>query len=126
MTAALALLVLGLALASGGIAGQRRFRRLARATGVSGTIVDYEDRFTGRSGASFPVVDYRTLKGKTMRVTMRGGRLFTYPTVGSQVKVIYDPAKPDVAYIDSVGVRYGSSVFVIVGLGLVVLSAFQL
>jgi hypothetical protein len=121
-----ALLILGLALASGGIAGQRRFRRLARATGVSGTIVDYEDRFTGRSGASFPVVDFRTLKGTTMRVTMRQGRLFTYPRVGSQVKVIYDPAKPDVAYIDSAGFRYGSSVFVVVGLGLVVLSALQL
>ena len=121
-----ALLVLGLALATGGIAGQRRFRRLARATGVSGTIVDYEDRFNGRSGASFPVVDFHTLNGTTMRVTMRQGRLFTYPRVGSQVKVIYDPAKPDVAYIDSAGLRYGSSLFVIVGLGLVVLSASRL
>jgi hypothetical protein len=121
-----ALLVLGLALASAGIAGQHRSRRLARATGVSGTIVDYEDRFTGRSGATFPVVDFRTLNGKTMRVTMRQGRLFTYPRVGSHVKVIYDPAKPDVAYIDSAGFRYGSSVFVVVGLGLVVLSALQL
>ena len=121
-----ALLVVGLALASGGIAGQLRSRRLGRATGVSGTIVDYEDRFTGRSGASFPVVDFRTVNGRTMRVTMRQGRLFTYPRVGSQVKVIYDPAKPDVAYIDSAGYRYGSSVVVIVGLGLVVLSALQL
>jgi len=92
---------------------------------VSGTVVDYEDRFFGRSGASFPVVAFHTRNG-TMRVTMRGGRLFTYPRVGSQVKVIYDPAKPDVAYIDSAGFRYGSSVFVVVGLGLVVLSALQL
>ena len=121
-----ALLVLGLALASGGIAGQHRFRRLARATGVSGTIVDYEDRFTGRSGASFPVVDFHTVNGTTMRVTMRQGRLFTQPRVGSQVKVIYNPAKPDVAYIDSAGLRYGSFLFVIVGLALVVLSASQL
>ena len=121
-----ALLVLGLALASGGIAWQRRSRRLARATGVSGTVVDYEDRFTGRSGASFPVVAFHTLNGKTMRVTMRQGRLFSYPQVGSQVKVIYDPAKPEVAYIDSAGFRYGYAVFVIVGLGLVVLSASQL
>jgi hypothetical protein len=121
-----AVLVLGLALASGGVAAQRRFRRLARATGVSGTIVDYEDRFTGRSGASFPVVLFHTLNGTTKRVTMRQGRLFSFPRVGSQVKVIYDPAKPDVAYIDSAGFRYGSSVFVIVGLGLVVLSALQL
>jgi hypothetical protein len=121
-----ALLVLGLALAGGGVAGQRRFRRLARATGVSGTIVGYEDRFTGRSGASFPVVDFRTRAGKPMRVTMRQGRLFSFPRVGSQVKVIYDPAKPDVAYIDSVGFRYGSLALVVVGLGLVVLSSSQL
>jgi Protein of unknown function (DUF3592) len=121
-----ALLVLGLALASGGIAGQRRSRRLARATGVSGTIVDYEDRFTGKSGASFPVVDFLTLNGTTMRATMRQGRLFTYPRVGSQVKVIYDPAKPEVAYIDSAGFRYGFAVFVVVGFGLLILSALQL
>jgi Protein of unknown function (DUF3592) len=121
-----AVLVLGLALVGGGVAWQRRSRRLARATGVSGTIVDYEDRFTGKSGASFPVVAFHTLNGKTMRVTMRQGRLFTYPRVGSQVKVIYDPAKPDVAYIDSAGFRYGSFAIVIVGLGLVVLSALRL
>jgi hypothetical protein len=121
-----ALLVLGLALAGGGVGWQRRSRRLARATGVSGTIVDYEDHFTGRSGASFPVVDFRTLNGKTMRVTMRQGRLFTYPRVGSQVKVIYDPAKPEVAYIDSAGFRYGSFVMVIVGLGLAILSVWHL
>jgi hypothetical protein len=121
-----AVLVLGLALVGGGVAWQRRSRRLARATGVSGTIVDYEDRFTGKSGASFPVVAFHTLNGKTMRVTMRQGRLFTYPRVGSQVKVIYDPAKPDVAYIDSAGFRYGSFAIVIVGLGLVILSASQL
>jgi hypothetical protein len=121
-----ALLVLGLALASGGIARQHRFRRFAKATGVSGTIVDYEDRFTGRSGASFPVVDFHTLNGTTMRVTVPQGRLFTQPRVGSQVKVIYNPAKPDVAYIDSAGLRYGSSLFVLAGLGLVILSASQL
>ena len=121
-----AVLVLGLALVGGGVAWQRRSRRLARATGVSGTIVDYEDRFTGKSGASFPVVAFHTLNGKTMRVTMRQGRLFTYPRVGSQVKVIYDPAKPDVAYIDSAGFRYGSFAIVIVGLGLVILSESQL
>lgn len=120
------MLVLGLALATGGIAGQRRFRRLARATGVSGTIVDYEDRFTGRSGASFPVVDFHTVNGTAKRVTMRQGRLFTYPRVGSQVKVIYNPARPDVAYIDSAGLRYGPAIFVVVGLGLIVLSASQL
>ena len=121
-----AVLVLGLALVGGGVAWQRRSRRLARATGVSGTIVDYEDRFTGKSGATFPVVAFHTPNGKTMRVTMRQGRLFTYPRVGSQVKVIYDPAKPDVAYIDSAGFRYGSFAIVIVGLGLVVLSALRL
>jgi hypothetical protein len=93
---------------------------------VSGTIVGYEDRFTGRSGASFPVVDFHTAKGKAMRVTMRQGRVFTQPRVGSEVKVIYNPAKPDVAYIDTAGLRYGSSLFVIVGLGLVVLAASQL
>ncbi len=93
---------------------------------MSGTIVGYEDRFTGRSGASFPVVVFRTVTGTPMHVTMRQGRLFTQPRVGSLVKVIYNPAKPDVAYIDSAGLRYGSFLFVILGLALVVASASQL
>ncbi len=93
---------------------------------MSGTIVGCEDRFTGRSGVTYPVVDFRTLNGKTKRVTVPQGRVFIQPKVGSQVKVIYNPAKPDVAYIDSAGYRYGSSVVAIVGLGLVVLSALQL
>jgi hypothetical protein len=93
---------------------------------VSGTIVGCEDHFTGRSGATYPVVDFRMLNGKTKRVTVPQGRVFIQPKVGSQVKVIYNPAKPDVAYIDSAGLRYGSYLFVIAGLVLVVLSASQL
>lgn len=69
---------------------------------------------------------FHAVNGTTMRVTMRQGRLFMYPRVGSQVKVFYDPAKPDVAYIDSAGFRHGSSVFVVVCLGLAVLYALQL
>jgi len=60
-----ALLVLGLALASGGIVGQHRSRRLARATGVSGTIVDYEDANGERPGAgqSLRLIGCETLEG---------------------------------------------------------------
>jgi hypothetical protein len=43
--------------------------------------------------------------------------------VGQPVRVIYDPAKPEVAYIGSPGLRYGLYRFVIAGLGVVAMVA---
>jgi Protein of unknown function (DUF3592) len=126
MAVPIALLIVGLALCIGGIASRRRFRRIAKATSVSGTIVDSEQRFTGRSGASFPIVDFRTLKGKTMRVTVHQGRVFSNPRVGKQVQVIYNTARPGEAYINSFGLRYGSYLFVAAGLCIAILAATQL
>jgi hypothetical protein len=123
---AIALLIVGLALCIGGMASRRRFRRIAKATSVSGTIVDTEQRFTGRSGASFPIVDFRTLNGKTMRVRVPQGKVFLMPRVGKQVQVVYNPARPEEAYINSFGLRYGSYLFVAGGLCITILAATQL
>jgi Protein of unknown function (DUF3592) len=119
-------LILGLALAGGGIAGQRRFSRLARATRVPGTIVGSERRSAGRTMADFPVVEFQALDGTTMRATVPQGRVLTRPKVGRHVRVSYDPSRPAVAYIGSAGLRFGCYLFIIVGLGLVALAASQL
>jgi hypothetical protein len=46
--------------------------------------------------------------------------------VGQPVSVIYDPAKPNVAYIGSLGLRYGCYVFAVFALGLVALASVAL
>jgi hypothetical protein len=98
---------------------------LARASGVPGTIVDVERRFTGKSSAYFPVVSFRTRDGAEVRAVAPQGKVFWSPKVGKPVKVIYDPADPPRAYIDSSGLRFGPVLFVVVGLGFLILATVQ-
>ena len=116
-------LVFGLAFAVGGALAKRRIHRLAKATSVPGTIVGFERQTTWRPVASFPTVDFRTLTGDSRRVTIQQGRVLTRVKVGKPVTVIYDPAKPHVAYIGSVGLRYGCYLYVIFGLCFAALAA---
>ena len=116
-------LAFGLAFIVGGVLGQRRIHRLAKATSVSGTIVGIERGFAGRAMARFPIVDFRTLTGDSKQVTIPQGRVFTRVKVGKPVTIIYDAAKPHVAYIGSVGLRYGCYLCVIFGLCFAALAA---
>ena len=120
--ARLMLLVLGLAEVAAGSYGLRRRHRLARAP-EPGTIVEVERHFTGKSDAYFPVVSFRTADGADMRTLVPQGRLFSPQTIGKSVKVVYDPAKPARAYIESPGLRYGGIAFIVVGLGFLSLAA---
>jgi hypothetical protein len=109
--------ILGLAFTVGGILGQRRLSRLAKASNVPGAIVDSERQFTGKTMATFPTICFRTRTGAEVRVTVPQGKVFSRVKVGKSVRVIYDPAKPEEAYIASAGLRYGCYVFVGFGLG---------
>jgi hypothetical protein len=124
MSAAL-LLVAGLVVAGGGIAGLRRARRLARGARAQGTIAGSERHFTGKSGAYFPVLSFSTLDGTEMRTVVPQGRIFKAPRVGKQVKVLYDPANPADAFIDSPGLRYSGACFLILGLIFLALAIVQ-
>ena len=119
--ARLMLLVLGLAEVAAGSYSLRRRHRLARAP-EPGTIADVERHFTGKSDAYFPVLSFRTLDGADMRTLAPQGRLFRPPTIGKPVMVVYDPAKPARAYIDSRGLRYSGIAFIIVGLGFLIMA----
>ncbi len=119
--ARLLLLALGLAEVVGGGYSLRRYHRLARAP-EPGTIVDVERHFTGKSDAYFPVLSFRTLAGTDIRTTAPQGRIFSPPTVGKSVMVVFDPAKPERAYVDSPGLRYGGIALIIVGLGFLTLA----
>ena len=114
--------ILGLAFTMGGILGHRRISRLAKASNVPGTIVGSERRFTGKSMATFPTICFRTRTGAEVRVTVPQGKVFSRVKVGRGVRVIYDPSKPDEAYIASAGLRYGCYVFVVFGLGCLALT----
>src|SRR5215469_5508587 len=81
----IAVLVLGLAFVAGGGLSQRRIHRLAKQTSVSGTIVGFARESTWRTAASFPTIDFRTLAGESMRVTVPQGRVFTRVKVGKPV-----------------------------------------
>lgn len=124
MTVAL-LLVAGLVVAGGGIAGLRRTRRLARGARAQGTIAGFERHFTGRSGAYFPVLTFPTLDGTEVRTTVPQGRILRAPRVGKQVPVLYDPANPGHAFIDSPGLRYSGACFLILGLVFLALAIVQ-
>ena len=57
-----------------------------------------------------------------MRTMAPQGRLFTPPTIGKPVMVVYDPAKPARAYIESRGLRYSGIALIIAGLGFLILA----
>jgi Protein of unknown function (DUF3592) len=122
--ARLMLLILRLAEIAAGTYGQRRRHNLARAP-EPGMIVDVQRHFTGKSDAFFPVLSYRTIDGADVRTLAPQGRRFTPHTIGKPVTVVYDPAKPARAYIESPGLRYGGIAFIIVGLGFLILAALM-
>lgn len=108
------------------LAGIVTWRRTCALAKVPGTIVNVERGFTGRTNAYFPVVSFRTLDGLEMRARVQSGKVFQRPEAGKQVQVLYQPAKPAVAHIDSFGVRYSGLVFTLAGLGFLTLAIAEL
>jgi hypothetical protein len=113
-------MILGLAAVGGGIYFLCRVHRMARA---AGTIVGFERRFAGKTDASFPVVSFRTLKGAEVRTMVPQGRILTRPKVGKHVTVFYNSANPADALIGYAGARFAGVVYIIFGLGLLILVA---
>ncbi len=58
-----------------------------------------------------------------MRAMAPQGRLFKIPAIGKPVMVVYDPAKPESAYVESPGLRYSGIAFIMAGLGFLTLAA---
>jgi hypothetical protein len=80
-------------------------RDLSRAVSTQGTVVDnayvaaYEG--TNETGAYYPVVEFVTTAGETVRFTDRIGCLPPDYVEGAQVRVFYDPADPHAARLAS-------------------------
>lgn len=113
---AAAMIVLGLALAGWGLFQDRRFHRWAKIALVDGVITGIGRRFTRMGYENYPVVGFWTLEGAYVQTLIPQTRPFVPLKVGTQVTVIYDPAKPARAYFYSPGFQF-------IVIGLVVIAA---
>ena len=66
--------------------------RMRKVSDVTGTVVARDRRWTGRSYWTYPVVEFTTRDGTQIRRTFRQ---LARPTIGRQVRIVYDPRAPD-------------------------------
>jgi hypothetical protein len=72
----------------------RRPLRLFRAGGTAlGRVVANEETMFSRELMFFPVVEFTTGQGQSIRFTSESGRRIAHAK-GSSVRVLYDPARP--------------------------------
>lgn len=121
--------IVGLVFTGVGVYAFRQNRRMSRGGGcVPGTIVDvHSQRGTSGGYTHIPVVAFQTLDGHNIRTKAAGGP--GIPTeLGMQVQLIYDPAHPDVARINTRAGRstYLPFVFIAAGIGLICYTLFTL
>jgi len=107
------LILVGLLFAALGVYGSRRQillrRKGQRVTGTVTRIDRHWDAGTGPNNQGSysytPVLSFQTLTGQQVETSSGVGGSSPGVEVGQQVRVIYDPAKPDVAEIDTFAVQ---------------------
>ncbi|MCS6888473.1 MAG: DUF3592 domain-containing protein [Chloroflexus sp.] len=100
------MLVIGVALWwVGGYLRADTERRIATMMPTTGTIVALNARASSTSNGSstlfYPVVEFRTASGETVRFESNTGSNPSPYQVGAQVDVLYDPKAPQSAFINS-------------------------
>jgi hypothetical protein len=97
-------ILVGLACLAGGVkAVVTRRRKRAAAVSASGVVVDLQMRVfrAGSSGVYCPVVEFATGTGAVVRFESSFGTMPASHAVGQAVQVLYDPASPETAEVDS-------------------------
>lgn len=127
--------------AAGGVAVRSNRRLAKRGQRVQGTVVDLRwsasgglpaqpgsGMSAGPQGIFYPVLSFRTLDGEDVQAVAREGGMPAPARKGQQVQVLYDPANPQVAEIDTVAGRgtIPIAVVLLAGIGLIVYSIFYL
>ena len=81
---------------------RRKIERIRRdGQRVVGDVVDYKYDGGGEgTKGPFPVVQFRTPDGRSVKVTSNVGGSFA-PRIGYQLNVVFDPNNPEDAWIDS-------------------------
>jgi len=113
--------VVGMGLLFGGVSWWRSNAAFAaHATSVEGTVSElvYRRSSKGNGGTYVPVVDFSTPDGNRIHVTGSSGSNPAAYSRGDKVRVLYDPANPQGAQIDSFGER-GFGPALLTGLGTV-------
>jgi len=95
-------LVVGLAMLAGGFALWRSNAAFAaHASGADGTVTDLAYSSSSKGGTYRPVVEFSTADGKRVHITGSTGSNPPSYSRGDKVRVLYEPANPEHAKIDS-------------------------
>jgi hypothetical protein len=85
--------------------GRKKF--LASAQSAKGTVVEVKVRGVGRNAVSVPVFEFRTAGNDAQRAESLQGSGFQGFTTGAEIAILYDPADPSRAEVDSFAVLWG-------------------
>lgn len=107
------LIPVGLVFAAVGAYGSRRqFLLRRKGQRVTGTVTRIEKQWDPGGGPGnpgsydyFPVLSFQTLAGQQIETRSSVGSSNPRGEVGQPVRVIYDPASPSVAEVDTFGVQ---------------------
>ncbi|GJL85280.1 MAG: hypothetical protein DHS20C02_10550 [Micavibrio sp.] len=95
------MLLVGLGVAGlGGYLGKDLTTLLAVGEAVEGRVVDVKSEYSSDSTTYYPIVEYQSLQGKTVKFKSKVGSNPPMNRTGDIVSVIYDPHRPDKAMID--------------------------
>ncbi|MCX7860340.1 MAG: DUF3592 domain-containing protein [Chloroflexus sp.] len=98
---AIALCLIVLVIAMMVLFWQIRKQRLAQMTATEGIVVGAVQYDDGESNLFYPLVEFQTAAGETIRFRGNVGTAFAPPyKTGARVKVYYNPAMPQSAIID--------------------------
>lgn len=120
-------ILLGAALLGvGGYLLQGKLAFKAHASSAQGTVVNLKLSHHEHSHSSaantltYPVIEFRTPDGKTVSFTDQTASAWG-PKLGAEVRVLYDPTRPDKAVIDDTfSLYFAPGLVLILGAGLVI------
>ena len=119
------LLVGGVASMTVGFLALRQARTFVRrAQRAIGHVVDLYSYVGHQSAGTAPVVEFETADGRTIRFASRAGSNPSMYKRGDSVGVLYDPARPEAAKVDSfLALWLGPTIFIGVGSALALFSS---
>ncbi len=95
---------------------------LANATAATGTVTDIHRVIQDNEPSYYPIVEFVTLRERVVRFEADESNADLQ--VGDSIKILYDPANPQEARVDTWFSRWGGAIVMLcVGLGLIIIPA---
>ncbi len=73
----------------------------AHAISADGVVIDLPNRSSTKGSNSLPIVQFATADGNIVHVTITGGSSPATYSRGEHVRLLYDPANPETARLDT-------------------------